>query len=72
MGIQCRCGRFLAGARPVVKAEGGGYGWHEFIAEVRGNCSRCGKDAEAAGGWWFSWDAWTWDDESAAAGDEAA
>ena len=61
--IQCRCGRFLASARPVVKAEGEGYSWHEFISGVRGDCSRCGQDVQAAAGWWLSWDAWAWEDE---------
>ena len=64
--IQCRCGRFLAHARPVVKAEGAGYAWHEFIAEVRGDCSRCGQDVNAAAGWWFDWDAWDWEDAATA------
>ena len=60
-GIPCKtCGRFLAATRPVVKEHGEGYAWGEYVADVRGNCSRCGEDVAAASGWWHSWDAWTW------------
>jgi hypothetical protein len=60
--IQCRCGRILAHTRPVTATDGEGYSWHEFIKEVRGDCSRCGSDVIAAHGWWLSWDAWDWED----------
>lgn len=59
-GIQCKCGRFLG--RPYVQsaAEGEGYGWHEFVSDVRGDCSRCGPDVPAAPGPWWDWDNWDW------------
>lgn len=61
-GIQCRCGRFLANVFARSAAKGEGYSWHEYLADVRGNCSRCGPDSQAAPeGWWWSWDAWKWD-----------
>ena len=60
-GIQCRCGRFLAKAHAISGQEGEGYSWHMFLADVRGDCRRCGPDVQAArGGWWWSWDAWKW------------
>ena len=63
LSIQCRCGRFLGNTRPVTATEGEGYSWHEFIREVRGDCSRCGPDVLAGPGWWMSWDAWDWEDK---------
>ena len=64
-GIQCRCGRFLANARALSDTRGEGYSWTRFLSDVRGDCSRCGTDAEAAReGWWWAWDAWTWQEEA--------
>jgi hypothetical protein len=62
MSIQCRCGRFLADAHPVVKVHVNSYDAGEYVADVRGNCSRCGDDVPATPGWWHSWDAWEWED----------
>ena len=63
-GIQCKCGRFLANARALSGASGEGYAFHVFLADVRGDCSRCGPDTQAAregqNCWWWSWDAWRW------------
>jgi hypothetical protein len=58
MGIQCRCGRFLSHVYAVTSVEGESYGRHELIIDVRGCCSRCGPEVEAAPGPW--WDADTW------------
>jgi hypothetical protein len=61
IGIQCACGRFLARPRATADSEGEGYSWHMFLADVRGDCSRCGLDVQASrSGWWWSWDAWKW------------
>jgi hypothetical protein len=57
-GIQCGCGRFLANAHAVIGV--GGIG-DFYISDVRGDCSRCGKDVGAGHEgetWWFSWDYW--------------
>ena len=60
----CKCGRFLAGARAIPGTGGEGYSWHLFVADVRGDCKRCGEDVQAMpGGWWHAWDAWTWPPE---------
>lgn len=65
-GIQCRCGRFLARPRATADSAGEGYSWHMFLADVRGDCSRCGPNAQAMrpgvgrDTWWWSWDAWNW------------
>jgi uncharacterized protein (DUF983 family) len=69
-GIPCAgCGRFLAAARPVVEQSGEGYAWHEYLADVRGNCKRCGDDVPASRDgdfpWWLQWDAWGFTDEAA-------
>ena len=64
-GVQCKCGRFLA--KPYAKCDSGGegYAWHMFLADVRGDCKRCGPDVQAmrGEGWWWSWDAWKWPTE---------
>jgi hypothetical protein len=60
-GIQCECGRFLARPRAISDMSGEGYGFHIFLSDVRGDCSRCGSNSQAAReGWWWSWDAWNW------------
>jgi hypothetical protein len=61
-GIQCKCGRFLAHA--TARAAAHHYG--AYLADVRGDCSRCGPDSQATtegDAWWWSWDAWNWPDE---------
>ena len=60
--VQCNCGRFMARAHPVLGWRDGGYSAGEYIADVRGDCSRCGADIPAAPGWWHSWDAWKWEE----------
>jgi len=63
-GIPCKCGRFLAKPHASCAVEGKGYSWHIFVSDVRGDCKRCGLDAQAMrGGWWWAWDAWTWPPE---------
>ena len=57
-GVQCKCGRFLANVRPVLAIAGEGYWRDECIHDVRGDCSRCGKDVQAGDGFAWSWDAW--------------
>ena len=74
-GIQCKCGRFLANVQATSGTAGEGYSWHEFLADVRGDCKRCGPDVQARrsedafgdSAWWWSADAWTWADEVEAA-----
>lgn len=57
MSVQCRCGRYLANAHPVVKLA-----LDPYLEDVRGDCGRCGSDVSASresdASWWFSWDAW--------------
>jgi hypothetical protein len=68
-GIPCKCGRFLAKPHAVTGTGGEGYSWHMFVADVRGDCSRCGPDVEAMRpgvadcAWWWDWDAWKWPPE---------
>ena len=66
-GIQCACGRFLSRARAECDHEGEGYAWHMYLSDVRGDCTRCGPNVQAARGtdssWWWSWDAWKWPPE---------
>lgn len=57
-GVQCKCGRFLKHAYPVVTLRGSGYWRAEGITDVRGICWRCGPDVPAGPGWWHSWEAW--------------
>ena len=60
-GIKCKCGRFLAKPRATSDQAGEGYSWHEFLADVRGDCSRCGPDVQASRegeAWWWDADAW--------------
>lgn len=58
------CGRFLARAHAISDSAGEGYGGHEFLSDVRGDCKRCGPDVRASAednaSWWWSWDAWEW------------
>lgn len=63
MGVPCKCGRFLANAHAIPGAEGEGYAWHAFVADVRGDCKRCGPDVQSMPGWHWSWDAWRWPPE---------
>jgi hypothetical protein len=57
----CKCGRFLANAHATCGFGGEGYSWHAYVADVRGDCKRCGNDTQAMQGtWWWSWDAWKW------------
>ncbi len=62
-GIPCgTCGRFIANARPIVEQRGEGYSWTEYLADVRGDCKRCGNVSASREGdftWWLSWDAWS-------------
>jgi hypothetical protein len=64
---RCTCGRFLTAARPVTAYDTEAYGGGPYLAEVRGDCSRCGPDVVAAHGWWMAWDAWFADPDVAAA-----
>jgi hypothetical protein len=64
MGIPCKCGRFLAKPRAEPGTGGEGYSFHVFVADVRGDCKRCGPGVQAMrDGWWWAWDAWTWPPE---------
>jgi hypothetical protein len=64
MGVPCKCGRFLANAHATCGIKGEGYSGHVFVAEVRGDCKRCGPDVQAMrDGWHWSWDAWRWPPE---------
>ena len=63
MGVPCKCGRFLANAHAICGSAGEGYGWHAFVADVRGDCKRCGPDVQAMHGSWWSWDMWRWPPE---------
>jgi hypothetical protein len=56
--IQCQCGRFLANPRAKSSRT-----LDPYLADVRGDCSRCGPDVQASkhdDAWWWSWDAWKW------------
>jgi len=64
-GIQCRCGRYLAKAHAIAGRSPGDYGdW--CLADVRGDCSRCGTDVQAGREgdmcWWWAWDVWNFVD----------
>ena len=63
-GVKCRCGRFLARPRASAATRGEGYNFTVYLADVRGDCSRCGPDTQAAregdAMWWWDWDAWKW------------
>ena len=63
-GIQCKCGRFLAKPYALSDSRCEGYSWRMFLADVRGDCKRCGPDVQATREgdtcWWWSWDAWNW------------
>jgi hypothetical protein len=63
-GVQCKCGRYLAAARPVLGyyPESASYiAGEAYIADVVGDCSRCGPGVQAhEDDWHHSWDAWNW------------
>ena len=64
MSAQCHCGRYMANTHPIVRTRGEGYSWAEYVADVRGDCSRCGPDQQAhRGDWHWSADAWNWGDD---------
>lgn len=67
MRVQCRCGRFLARPYALSDSMGEGYSFRIFLADVRGDCRRCGPGVQAMRGWWWSWDAWKWPAELDAA-----
>lgn len=57
-GVKCGCGWFLGNVGYVVRIQM----LDPYLAEVRGDCKRCGDNVEASregdGVWWYDWDAW--------------
>lgn len=58
---QCKCGRFVANAKPVLGWRESGWTSGPYIEDVVGDCSRCGVGVTTLPDWHWSWDAWTWE-----------